>query len=65
MSYEEANVLSTDIRKSVGHNFYWLGSVYDNSVGWRVDEVGGIDHRRYSTAYGVRPVILVPTSQIG
>ena len=70
MSYEEANSLSLDIRKSAGTSTYWLGSAYGESRVWRVGNAGGInnqyiDWNEYNTVRGIRPVILVPTNQIG
>jgi len=63
MSYTEANGLNSTVRK-IGVK-YWLGSGYGNCLGIMEDygaiNLGGID---YKSSLGVRPVIVISTSDI-
>lgn len=68
MSYEEANDLSYEIRMSAGSGGYWLGTPSTDSNLWYVNLNAVIFYdAQYNndTALSVRPVILVPTSEIG
>lgn len=75
LTYEEASNTSifsdNDVRKS--NKTYWLGSVSGSGVRygvnfatavWTVSLVGTIEWESYDLNYGVRPVIIVPTSDL-
>lgn len=67
MSLEEANSLSTNVRKDM-HNFnYWLGSARAATSMWYVSYYGG-DGSMYTDylyhTFGIHPVIIVSTSAL-
>ena len=61
MTYEQANSLSTDVRKDMNGYYYWLGSAIDQRYLRLVTYVGSSG--AYSTR-SVRPVIIISTSDI-
>ena len=68
MTLEEANTLytsSSTISKSVGADAYWLGSAHLSDRTWYVNSSGYPIHAfNYSLEHGIRPVILVNTSDL-
>ena len=65
MTYEEANSLNNNIRKDLNNTTYWLGSAQNGTTILYINSNGNIN-RNYSYGYsfGVRPVIVVSTSDI-
>ena len=64
LTLEEAHNLSTEVRKDVGGVFYWLGSAYDRRSLWKVDSYGNIANKEAGWYGLIRPVIVVPTSDL-
>ncbi len=65
MTYEQASSLSADVRKDMNGTYYWLGSADSQNSLWRVFYSGGSIRTCYGNlTYGVRPVIIVSTSEI-
>ena len=65
MTYEQASSLSADVRKDMNGTYYWLGSADSQNSLWRVFYSGGSIRTCYGNLnYGVRPVIIVSTSEI-
>ena len=67
LSYEEASALSTDIRKSAGTDYYWLGSVANDDHVYCIWNDGTFSWTGWDTdksIEGIRPVILIPTDEI-
>ncbi len=65
LTYTEANAM-TQAQRTNGA-YYWLGSANSNKYVWRVNASGGLSSSYFSDThyYGVRPVIVVSTSDIG
>ena len=64
MTYEQAYSLSKNVRKDMNGHYYWLGSaVGQDGVGLVVGN-GFISNSYANSSYGVRPVIIVSTSDI-
>ena len=64
MTYVQASSLSTNVINDMNNYFYWLGSAFSGIRVRGVGSSGGInDNQAYSTV-GVRPVIIVSTSDI-
>jgi hypothetical protein len=65
LTYPEANA-TTQVQRTNGA-FYWLGSASDNRLVWNVNSSGGLYDSLFFNSYyrGVRPVIVVSTSDIG
>ncbi len=65
LTYPEANAM-TQTQRTNGAR-YWLGSAYDSDVAWRVGSDGFLNDSSFDDVYyfGVRPVIVVSTSDIG
>ena len=64
MTYEQANSLSTDVRRDMNSSTYWLGSANNQNYVWGVLKLGYLSNSRASITIGVRPVIIVSTSDI-
>ena len=62
MSYSEANGLSIEVR-DIGAS-YWLGSADSNSSVWDVISGGAMVSNYYYVNRGVRPVVILPLSEI-
>ena len=65
LTYTEAKAM-TQAQRTNGAR-YWLGSAYDSDVAWRVGSDGFLNDSSFDDVYyfGVRPVIVVSTSDIG
>ena len=64
MTYVQASSLSTNVINDMNNYFYWLGSAFSGIRVRGVGSSGSIsDNQAYSTV-GVRPVIIVSTSDI-
>ena len=65
MKLEEANSLSTNIRKDMNGNYYWLGSARSNNAIWYVSIDGNIGcYNGFSPSYAQRPVIVISTQDM-
>jgi len=65
LTYTEANAM-TQVQRTNGAQ-YWLGSAYFSNSVWRVSTGGDLGGNNFNSANssGVRPVIVVSTSDIG
>ena len=65
---EEVVELDSNIRKDKNNYYYWLGSAVGEGGVWCVTYEAGIISNIYTTrvfyTYGIRPVIIVPTSAL-
>ena len=64
MTYEQANSLSTNVRKDMNGYRYWLGSAYSNFDVETVYSGSLVLNNNINHTFGVRPVIIVSTSDI-
>ena len=65
MSYEEAQSLPLDIRKYPSADYYWLGTASSDSWIYNVTSSGGYYQSEQFNIKSIRPVILIPTNEIG
>ena len=64
MTDEQASRLSKNVKKDMNGAWYWLGSAVNQSNGRGMYSTGYFSNRSASVTIGVRPVIIVSTSDI-
>ena len=65
LTLEQANSLSSEVRKDLNRNNYWLGSAYNHYILWLASWNGNISRASIvNLAYNVRPVLVVSTSAL-